>query len=184
MAAAVEVRTFWSALLSVLLKCIAALGFATPASRAAAARVDAPGAAQAQGQGAAQVAGRTDAVRIGGQSVPRIPAPRGYEPTRQARTRTLPPTMKQRIRAEAHGSSPSARSVRTGDLAEDISAVVALAEAAARKTADPGTASGVGADATSGAGTGVGAGVGADATSGATAGMTAGVNPVGAGANR
>lgn len=35
-----------------------------------------------------------------------VPAPRPYE-----RERSLPPTMKQRIGAEAHGTSPSARSV-------------------------------------------------------------------------
>ncbi|MFI0940990.1 DUF6344 domain-containing protein [Streptomyces sp. NPDC021020] len=35
-----------------------------------------------------------------------VPAPRPY-----ARERSLPPTMKQRIGAEAHGASPSARSV-------------------------------------------------------------------------
>jgi plasmid stability protein len=39
--------------------------------------------------------------------------------------------MKQRIRAEAHGSSPSARSIRTGDLTEEMTPALALAEAAA-----------------------------------------------------
>ncbi|MFC4034101.1 DUF6344 domain-containing protein [Streptomyces polygonati] len=137
MAAAVEIRTFWGALLSVLLKCIAALGFSTPASRAAAGRVEARTEASGQGRAQAQAAGRSDEVPLGARSVPRIPAPRGYEPMRRHRARTLPPTMKQRICAEAHGSSPSARSVRAGDLAEDISAAVALAQAAASQHTNP-----------------------------------------------
>jgi hypothetical protein len=133
MAAAVEVRTFWSALLSVLLKCIAALGFTTPASRAAVGPVET----------AAPAAGRTATAETG-VPAPRIPAPRGCEPaSRRERDRTLPPTMKQRIRAEAHGSSPSARSIRTGDLREEMTPALALAEAtagAATVTACPATA--------------------------------------------
>lgn len=145
---AADIRTFWSTLLSVLLKCIAALGF-TPA-RATAART-AP-------QTTAPVAGRRDVpagVAAGGPGDPgtgdprngalrpgdlratdttptaptapaarranvHIPAPRTHEslpvpvPRRRIRPLTLPPTMKQRISAEAHGSSPSARSLRDG----------------------------------------------------------------------
>jgi hypothetical protein len=144
MAATAEVRTFWSALLSVLLKCIAALGFATPSVRAAA-RTQVPVADRMNA--AAVTAAGTRRVATGhglpgprGEAVPRIPAPRGCEPVRRDRDRdrTLPPTMKQRIRAEAHGSSPSARSIRAGEL-EDITAGLALAGAAAgaATAADP-----------------------------------------------
>ncbi|WP_329134044.1 DUF6344 domain-containing protein [Streptomyces sp. NBC_01476] len=123
MAVTGEIRTFWGALLSVLLKCIAALGFATPANRTVAAH---PVAVLPE-------AGRPAAPRTVAKEVaaaaPRVPAPRSYESSR--RERTLPPTMKQRINAEAHGSSPSARSVRTGDVTEEITAALALADAAA-----------------------------------------------------
>src|SRR5262249_20763269 len=49
----------------------------------------------------------------------RVPAPRAYEPLRRLRGRTLPPTMKQRINAEAHGSTPRARSLPAGTLLTD-----------------------------------------------------------------
>lgn len=88
--ATAAVRTFWSALVSVFLKCIAALGFATPA-RTAPVRTTA-----AQAPASARTTAATAFV------IP-VPAPR--------RDRSLPPTMKQRIRAEAHGASPSARSM-------------------------------------------------------------------------
>ncbi|WNI16568.1 DUF6344 domain-containing protein [Actinacidiphila sp. ITFR-21] len=134
MNAAVEARTFWSALLGVLLKCIAALGFTTPAARRT-----------ARGPVALPAATTATDVRL-----PRIPAPRGCEPVRRRRERTLPPTMKQRIRAEAHGSSPSARSVRHGDPAEQTGTALALADAAAH----PGAASSGGRAAAVGAGPG------------------------------
>jgi hypothetical protein len=122
---AADIRTFWSTLLSVLLKCIAALGFA-PADRATARRQAA--AAGTTVEAAAQVAGEARAeVAVGaapahvGPPAPssrrgvggRIPAPRAGESrvVRRSRGRTLPPTMKQRIGAEAHGSSPSSRSL-------------------------------------------------------------------------
>jgi hypothetical protein len=134
MAATTEIRTFWSALLNVLLKCIAALGLATPAARAAAARTQAPVADRMNAATVTTAGGRRVATGHGltgprGEAVPRIPAPRGCEPVSRDRDRTLPPTMKQRIRAEAHGSSPSARSIRAGEL-EDITAGLALAGAA------------------------------------------------------
>jgi hypothetical protein len=124
MAATAEVKTFWAALLSVLIKCIAALGFTTTAARVATRT-----ATQAQ----APVADRTNAAAgttVRGRAICRVPGPRGCEPVRRERERTLPPTMKQRISAESHGSSPSARSIRAGEL-EDITAGLALAGAAA-----------------------------------------------------
>lgn len=146
MAATAEVRTFWGALLSVLLKCIAALGFRAPSARAGARaqapvadRMNAATVATTVATVATDAAAAAEAPRAAtghglpgprGEAVPRIPAPRGCEPVRRDRDRTLPPTMKQRIRAEAHGSSPSARSIRTGEL-EDITAGLALAGAAA-----------------------------------------------------
>jgi hypothetical protein len=129
----------------VLLKCIAALGFATPSARAAAARAQAPVADRMNAAAVTAAGPRRTATGHGlpgprGEAV-RIPAPRGCEPVRRDRDRdrTLPPTMKQRIRAEAHGSSPSARSIRAGEL-EDITAGLALAGAAAGAAATSGAA--------------------------------------------
>jgi hypothetical protein len=125
---ATDIKTFWGALVSVLLKCIAALGFTT-ADRAAV-RTQAPaalrtkalvGAATTEVEGAAPAPAGPRTPPSPRRADVRIPAPRACEPQprRRERNRTLPPTMKQRIRAEAHGSSPSARSVRAGtDLAD------------------------------------------------------------------
>jgi hypothetical protein len=138
MAAVAEVRTFWSALLSVLLKCIAALGFTTAGRTDTADRA----AATAQGRDAAVAEGRTavpaTTARAGapggpaGTAAGRIPAPRAYGMGPRTRSRTLPPTMKQRISAEAHGSSPSARSLRPADgtLDEDLADTLTPAGAA------------------------------------------------------
>lgn len=143
-----RVTAFWGAFLNVLLRCIAALGFATPARMKAAAdatagpvSVPAPvGSATENGAGRASGApsaappnpagqifsppaslGRASASPIPvGQVF--LPAPRPYE-----RGHSLPPTMKQRIRAEAHGTSPSARSVAVP--ADGFSDVVAEQDA-------------------------------------------------------
>ncbi|WP_433890811.1 DUF6344 domain-containing protein [Streptomyces sp. CA-111067] len=96
------ITSFWSAFVSVLLKCVAALGFATPARTKVQPVAPAPAAAPA-------VAATPTAPRTGTL----LPAPR------RERERSLPPTMKQRIRAEAHGASPSARSVLSGDVFTD-----------------------------------------------------------------
>jgi hypothetical protein len=135
MAAVTEVRTFWSALLSVLLKCIAALGFAAPA-RTAAARTEVADAAATRTEAAAAV--RTSVVAANPPGAARVPAPRAYEPLRRDRDRTLPPTMKQRINAEAHGSSPSARSLPSGDLlGDDFAGAVAVPASVAAPVAAP-----------------------------------------------
>ena len=127
---AADMRTFWGALVSVLLKCIAALGFAT-ADRAPA-RSQATVADRVQAiVGASAATADTAPAPTGPPAQPntrradvRIPAPRACEPLpqRRERERTLPPTMKQRICAEAHGSSPSARSLPAGADPADGSA--------------------------------------------------------------
>ena len=89
--------SFWSAFVNVLLKFVAALGFATPARTKVQPVAHAPAVAATPTPIAAPRTGTL------------LPAPR------RERERSLPPTMKQRIRAEAHGASPSARSVLTGD---------------------------------------------------------------------
>jgi|GEM_PF-2747541 hypothetical protein len=174
-----EFRTFWGALLSVLLKCLAGLGIA-PAARAAARRqavaaavpaatyaaptaacaaapagtgvVTAPPAEArtvipalpAQKAGPSPRAGRRTAPGGSGTasapaapSVPgarrrtdvHVPAPRNgaSRAFRRMAGRTLPPTMKQRIRAEAHGATPSSRTLPACMDAADLAGLTALA---------------------------------------------------------
>ncbi|MFE2426376.1 DUF6344 domain-containing protein [Streptomyces sp. NPDC059373] len=89
-----KVTTFWNAFIAVLVKCVAALG-TTVTSRAANAATPRPAATEA-----AEPTRRN--------LLATIPSPRSFEPLPD---RTLPPTMKQRIRAERHGSSPATRSL-------------------------------------------------------------------------
>lgn len=57
-------------------------------------------------------------------------------PRRDRRNRTLPPTMKQRITAEAHGATPAARSVLTAEAgAAHLLAPVAPAALSGTRTA-------------------------------------------------
>jgi hypothetical protein len=93
-----NVKRFWSAFIAALLKCVAALGFAVPSRTPfpAAPRVEAP----------------CEGVRAFPPMA--LPSSRPVEPVRD---RSLPPTMKQRIHAEAHGASPRARDM-PGDIAD------------------------------------------------------------------
>jgi hypothetical protein len=104
--ATAKVTTFWGAFVAVLLKCLAALGFATPARAATPAPAVTPAPA-----GRDLPTGRVS-----------IPAPRHFEPVYERSGRSLPPTMKQRIRAEAHGASPTARSATGDGLVTDVPA--------------------------------------------------------------
>lgn len=116
MAVTAGTRSFWSTLLSVLLKCIAALRFA-PAARTTA-------AAPATTVPAPAAPFTAPAAGIGTFGTRAVPEPRlPYLPClpqqSRRRSRTLPPTMKQRICAEAHGSSPSVRSLSGDGLLDD-----------------------------------------------------------------
>ncbi|MDN3294099.1 DUF6344 domain-containing protein [Streptomyces ficellus] len=94
--AAVKVTQFWTAVFSLLSAVLAALGLKRTATATTAATAVQITATAVQGQ----------AVRT---RRPHAPA----EPVHAAavRERSLPPTIKQRIRAEAHGASPSVRHV-------------------------------------------------------------------------
>ncbi len=189
MAVAADVKSFWGALLSVLLKCIAALGFTTPARTATAAVAGAE--VLPAGIAGAGVAGvpqrRTAGGRAGGGAGVRtaarratVPAPRGYDPHQRrldlGRKRTLPPTMKQRIGAEAHGSSPSARSLRIDDLLGADLAGVADGSAAGSGSGS-GSVSGAGASAPA-ASTGSAASAGSPAAASASDTAGTGTAPV------
>jgi hypothetical protein len=125
MAATATVRTFWGALLSVLLQCLAALGFRTAATRTPAAAHPAPAPTGTEAGATAAVPAARAAGSPGstpsapGQEARPVPAPRVYEPLRTGRDRLLPPTMKQRISAEAHGATPAGRSLPAGTLVTD-----------------------------------------------------------------
>ncbi|SCK18222.1 MULTISPECIES: DUF6344 domain-containing protein [unclassified Streptomyces] len=83
-----KVMALWTALISAIVAVLATLGLSSPAV-----------AAPVQQTGEA----RNSAPAAREASKPAAAAPARYD-------RSLPPTMKQRIRAEAHGSSPSCRS--------------------------------------------------------------------------
>ncbi|GAA3012394.1 DUF6344 domain-containing protein [Streptomyces fulvorobeus] len=85
---AFKVKTIWTAFITAFLAILASLGLAATSQAAAAA----PTSATQEHTGATA-------------ATPSVPAVRWTLP----RDRALPPTMKQRIRAEAHGSSPATR---------------------------------------------------------------------------
>lgn len=124
--AATKVMKFWAVCLAVLGRLLASLGVSATAS---AARRDAalyertPGKESAGGEaprtGVPEAVGRGASDRPGAGS-PSVPAPRGvplYGQAGSGRRRfprpELPPTIKQRILAEAHGTSPGMRSRRS-----------------------------------------------------------------------
>ncbi|RXS86878.1 hypothetical protein EST92_04910 [Streptomyces sp. TM32] len=124
--AATKVMKFWAVCLAVLGKLLASLGVSAAASAARrdaalyertlgkeSAGTEAPGAEVPKAVGC----GAPD--RGPGAGSPSVPAPRGVPlygqigSARRFRRPELPPTIKQRILAEAHGTSPGMRSRRT-----------------------------------------------------------------------
>lgn len=107
--AAMKVRNLWAAFISAFFALLASVGLTTTATTAA--RRPAVGTPKAPVL-PQQV--RRQTVR------PTVPAPSTrWSPAAQwspvARDRSLPPTIKQRIRAEAHGSSPATRHLPVSD---------------------------------------------------------------------
>ncbi|WP_432066981.1 DUF6344 domain-containing protein [Streptomyces sp. C10-9-1] len=101
--AAITARNLWTAVVSAFFALLAALGFGTAAASTA-------GSASAPNP----VAPRADRTAAPRTRKPRSTVPaqrrRGVDVARHtAGDRSLPPTMKQRIRAEAHGAAPAAR---------------------------------------------------------------------------
>ena len=90
--AAAKITQIWTVFITALVKCLAVLGLkATPEAAAvavAAAPAPAPAAAPA----------------------PALASLTALLPRQRPGDLSVPPTMKQRIRAEAHGSSPASRS--------------------------------------------------------------------------
>ncbi|BDH02837.1 DUF6344 domain-containing protein [Streptomyces seoulensis] len=84
-----KVMTLWTAIVTAFLALCTALGLVTATAPAASARTESPSH------------GSTE------HTAPTAPAATSHQVWSQARA--LPPTMKQRIRAEAHGKSPHCR---------------------------------------------------------------------------
>ncbi|MGW2560656.1 DUF6344 domain-containing protein [Streptomyces sp. NPDC001514] len=95
MAAAVTVKKLWTAFISLFIALLAPLGFAPSASAAPQSANRQPEETTTQERPRTTAAGHAQRVRV-------------VRP-RQPRDRSLPPTIKQRIRAEAHGASPAVR---------------------------------------------------------------------------
>ncbi|MFJ3141262.1 DUF6344 domain-containing protein [Streptomyces halstedii] len=117
---AFKAKSLWTAFVTVLFALLASLGFATTAQ----ATVTEPAVTPQKHTGAAPATVTTPSVRW---TLPR--------------DRALPPTMKQRIRAEAHGSSPATRQLSSTDSAATActthGALTALGSSPARDSAPP-----------------------------------------------
>ncbi|MER5201589.1 DUF6344 domain-containing protein [Streptomyces sp. NPDC002825] len=122
--ATAKVKQFWTAFISVLFALLASVGLANTAAAAGQPAVQQPE------EPAAPAAAR--AVTAGERALASVPAQRTHR-WPLVGDRSLPPTIKQRIAAEAHGSSPSARrrSSSTPGTESDPAALTDLALAAA-----------------------------------------------------
>jgi hypothetical protein len=96
-----RVMKLWTAIVSAFLALFTALGFVAATATAATAQTGPThtGSENAGGESADSASARTA----------RITAWPAATPRDWPHARSLPPTMKQRIRAEAHGKSPSCR---------------------------------------------------------------------------
>ncbi|MFF0555751.1 DUF6344 domain-containing protein [Streptomyces sp. NPDC020472] len=121
--ATAKVKQFWTAFISVLFALLASVGLANTAAAAGQPAVQQPE------EPAAPAAVPTAAVE---RALAPVPAQRARR-WPLVGDRSLPPTIKQRIAAEAHGSSPSARqrSSSTASVETDPAALTDLALAAA-----------------------------------------------------
>ncbi|MEU7291903.1 DUF6344 domain-containing protein [Streptomyces exfoliatus] len=124
--ATAKVKQFWTAFISVLFALLASVGLTGTAAAANRTAVQQP--EEPAGSAAAPVARERAALAS-------VPAQRTHR-WPLAGDRSLPPTIKQRIAAEAHGSSPAARhrstaGVTTGAESDEQAALVGPALAAA-----------------------------------------------------
>jgi opacity protein-like surface antigen len=122
--ATAKVKQFWTAFISVLFALLASVGLASTATAAQAPAVQQP----EEPASSATTSARTTAA---------VPAQRAAYQWPAARDRALPPTIKQRIHAEAHNASPSVRHLRADAPVEaalaDQSELSGLALAATAK---------------------------------------------------
>ena len=104
-------KTMWTALIGAIVALLATLGFVAPASAATVpADTTTGGPADAPQQSPAQASGSPSFLeRLLASSGSAAEAPAAARWSADGVMRSVPPTMKQRIRAEAHGGSPSVR---------------------------------------------------------------------------
>ncbi|MFC8268121.1 DUF6344 domain-containing protein [Streptomyces cinereoruber] len=122
--ATAKVKQFWAAFISVLFALLASVGLAGTAAAAQQPAVQQPEEPAAP----AVPAAATASTAVGERASVSVPAQRAHR-WPLAGDRSLPPTIKQRIAAEAHGSSPTARQ-RSSVPAAAESDPVALTELA------------------------------------------------------
>ncbi|MEV0962994.1 DUF6344 domain-containing protein [Streptomyces sp. NPDC049910] len=140
--AAVKVTSLWTAFVSLIVTLLSSLGFTSSAKAAKATEAAEQSAGPRQPEGPAERKPTVPGARSAGSRAGAHEPPAGaasapaaaagtygslamhgfwHQVVRQRtpRDRALPPTIKQRIRAEAHGASPAVRKVPTlDDLAE------------------------------------------------------------------
>ncbi|WP_046507073.1 DUF6344 domain-containing protein [Streptomyces odonnellii] len=133
--AALKVKKLWTVFITAFFAVLASLGFSTPAAAAGTAvqqPAEQPVPAPA-GEAAGGTAEAAEAVPVGATPVRGTPV-RAIVPGAlgASRDRSLPPTIRQRITAEAHGSSPSVRHLPAGTPSETyaVSGTHAAADAA------------------------------------------------------
>ncbi|MFE3324008.1 DUF6344 domain-containing protein [Streptomyces sp. NPDC059176] len=134
--AAVKVTSLWTAFISLLVSLLASLGFVNSAKAASRPAPQQPESASPVLPALLPVQGRA---RTGpaGHSVGCAGHRHQSVRARGPRDRSLPPTIKQRIGAEAHGASPSVRHlpVLADSEVQDFSLFARAAEAGAARTA-------------------------------------------------
>ncbi|MFE5830731.1 DUF6344 domain-containing protein [Streptomyces sp. NPDC056488] len=101
--ATAKVKQFWAAFISVLFALLASVGLAGTAAAAQQPAVQQPE------EPVAPATAATTPSAAGERASASVPAQRAHRWPLLAGDRSLPPTIKQRIAAEAHGSSPAAR---------------------------------------------------------------------------
>ncbi|MGW2302370.1 DUF6344 domain-containing protein [Streptomyces sp. NPDC001809] len=126
--ATAKVKQFWTAFISVLFALLASVGLAGTAAAAQQHGVQQPEEPVGPAAGASAAAEKRAALAS-------VPAPRAHR-LPLVGDRSLPPTIKQRIAAEAHGSSPATRNrsaagVTTTTEGDEPTALTELALAAA-----------------------------------------------------
>ena len=123
--ATAKVKQFWTAFISVLFALLASVGLASTAAAA-----QQPALQQPEEPAGSAAAAAAAVSSTGERALASVPAQRTHR-WPLAGDRSLPPTIKQRIGAEAHGSSPSVRHRHAGGAAEsDPAALTELALAA------------------------------------------------------
>ncbi|GGY56329.1 hypothetical protein GCM10010385_01410 [Streptomyces geysiriensis] len=112
-----KVMTLWTTIVTAFLALCTALGFVTTTASAA----------------VPQSGTHSNTESASPETAPTVAIPRP-----RSRTGSLPPTMKQRIRAEAHGKAPSCRHRPAGDATATATGLLCDDDTAESETRHPG----------------------------------------------